>query len=361
MFVKLAKKIAAAVMACAALDSTIALGADKVTFGIPNPSGLSDGTAHFAYAMELGYFKQEGLDVELVNFGGSAVLLPQVVTKAIDIGWGGPDILITAKQPGRDALPLRFVYNWLRTSVWEFVVLESSSIKTLADLKGKKVGVNFLSGGQIPQTKATLIDAGLQPGRDVDLIATGYGPPAFLALNSGQVDALCLFEGQHIALENRGTKLRRLQIPEKFSKLFSDGFYAHEDTIKNRGAILARFGRAVTKGIVACDANPQGCVRALWKAYPNKRPADIAEDKALQDAVRGVRARFIRVMPEPSGTRRFGEFSEQPWRDYLQIFKETNLITTVNVPLEQFYTNQFVPDYNKFDLEEVRKQARAPR
>lgn len=337
-----------------------ARAADKVTFGIPNPSGIGDSTAHFAFAIELGYFRQENLDLEMINFNGSAVLLPQVATKAIDIGWGGPDILITGKQPGRDPLPLRFFYNWLRGSVWEFVVLESSPVKTLAELKGRKIGVNFLSGGQIPQTKATLKDAGLQAGNDVDLVPTGYGAPAFLALTTGKVDALALFEGQHITLENRGTKLRRLKVPERYTRLFSDGFYAHEDTIRNRGSLLARFGRAVTKGIVACEANTEGCVRALWKLYPSKKPVEGSEEKKMADAVRILQARMTRILAFDAGAvHTFGEFPEKPWRDYLQIFKEVGQISSDNVPLEQLYTNQFVPEFNKFSVEEVRRQARA--
>jgi NitT/TauT family transport system substrate-binding protein len=337
-----------------------ARAADKVTFGIPNPSGLSDTTAHLALSETLGYFRQEGLEVEMINFKGSAVLLPQVTTKKVDIGWGGPDILITGKQPGRDIVPLRFFFNWLRSSVWEFVVLDSSPIKGLADLKGKKVGVNFLSGGQIPQTKATLASAGLQVGRDVDLIATGYGPPAFLAITSGQVEALSLFEGQHVALENRGTKLRRLKVPERYERLFSDGFYAHDDTINSRGDVLTRFGRAVAKGIVACDANPEACIRALWKLHPEKKPTAGNEDKQLADSTRVLKARFARIMAfEPGAPRQFGQFPEAPWRDYLQTFKEVGQIANASVPLDQLYTNQFVAEFNRFNADEIRQQARS--
>jgi NitT/TauT family transport system substrate-binding protein len=330
----------------------------KITVGAPNGIGLTDTTAHLALTMELGYFKEEGLEIDLVNFRGTAVLLPQVAGKKIDIGWGPPDIVISGKQPDRDNVPIRFFYNWYRSSIWEFAVLEESPIKALEDLKGQTIGVNFLSGGQIPQTKAILKNAGLDVGRDVELIATGYGPPAFLALTTGQVQALALFDGQHVTLENRGTKLRRLKVPAKYEAMFTDGFYAHEDTIKNDGKMLGGFGRAVSKGMVACQANPEACVRALWKLIPSRKPAEGADEKNLADSVRIMKARFLRLFYfDSSITPAFGEFPEQPWRDYLELLKDANQIKTADVTLSNLYTNEFVPTFNNFDSEQVRRQA----
>lgn len=349
-------------MAVAALAAMTSMASaqtlQKVTVGVPNGIGLTDTTAHLALSMELGYFKDEGIELDLVNFRGTAVLLPQVANKTIDIGWGPPDIAIAGKQPDRDNVPVRFFYNWYRSSIWEFVVLEESPIKSLEDLKGQKVGVNFLSGGQIPQTKAILQSAGLDVGRNVDLIATGYGPPAFLALTSGQVQALALFEGQHVTLENRGTKLRRLKVPAKYEALFTDGFYAHDDTIKNKGKMLAGFGRAVSKGMVACEANPDACVRTLWKLIPSRKPTEGGDEKNLADSVRIMKARFLRLFFfEPNTKPLFGEFPEQPWRDYLQLLKGADQIKSADIPLTNLYTNEFVPAFNDFDREKVRQQA----
>jgi NitT/TauT family transport system substrate-binding protein len=334
-----------------------AYAADKVKFGLPNGIGITETSANFAASVELGYFKDEGLDVDFVVFNGSAVVLPQVVSRTIDIGWGGPDILITGKQPGRDNLPLKFFYNWQRTSIWEFAVLESSQIYELKDLKGKSVGVNFLAGGQIPQTEATLESAGLKVGRDVDLVATGYGPPAFLALTSNRVQALDLLVGQNVLMENRGIKIRRLKIPDKFQRLFSDGFYAHNDTIAARGDVLSRFGRAVAKGTVACEAALDNCIRMLWKMRPNLKPGEGPEDKKLNDAVRVLTASIKQMVAfGADAPRNFGEFTEERWRDYIQIFTETKRITA-DIPMSELYTSQFVSEFNRFDVAAVRQQA----
>mgnify|MGYP000328935099 CR=1 FL=1 len=46
--------------------------------------------------------------------------------------------------------------------------------------------------------------------------------------------------------------------------------------------LIARFGRAVSKGSVACDANPTGCLQAFWKHYPDQKPKVGAEADILR-------------------------------------------------------------------------------
>ncbi len=69
-------------------------------------------------------------------------------------------------------------------------------------------------------------------GTDVEFIPVGTGAPAFLALTSKKVDALNLWDAQHLTLENTGVKLRRLAISEKYASLFSNGYVAHNNLYK---------------------------------------------------------------------------------------------------------------------------------
>ena len=80
--------VAAALAAMTSMSSAQTL--QKITVGVPNGIGLTDTTAHLALTMELGYFKEEGLEIDFVNFRGTAILLPQVAGKTIDIGWARP-------------------------------------------------------------------------------------------------------------------------------------------------------------------------------------------------------------------------------------------------------------------------------
>ena len=249
----------AAFAAVMAFGCASAPAQEKAVLGLVTQPNLTYAPHYFAKGA--GFFKEEGLEVDLVPFDGTASLLPQLSTKRVLVGWATPDVVILSHQPGKDPLPLRFFYNGSRVAPWEMVVPEASPVKTLADLKGKRIGVGSLNFGNIPMTKAMLKELGLEAGRDYQLQPVGAGAAAFVAFNSGQIDALNVFDAAHANLELTGAKIRRVPIPAKFSKVTAHGLLTHEDNIKSNPKQLVAFGRAFAKGMVACDAAPAptGC------------------------------------------------------------------------------------------------------
>ena len=168
--------ISAVVLSGAALSTTAgAARAEVVTLGQATATSLTFGPV-FA-AVELGYFEQEKIELRFLNFQGASVLLPQVANKSVMIGFPGPDPLIVSHQPGRDPMPVKFFYNAARSSIWEFLVLQDSPLKTLADLRGKVIGVGALANANVPITRAMLKDIGLGPN-DYSFMAIGVGAPS---------------------------------------------------------------------------------------------------------------------------------------------------------------------------------------
>ncbi len=107
---------------------------DKFVYGVP--SAISSAIANFVFAKELGYFEQENIQVELVPLSGSSVIIPQLLSGQIHAAGASMEPLVVARQPGKQNFPLKFVYNYLRNSVWEFAVTADSPVRTIADLKG---------------------------------------------------------------------------------------------------------------------------------------------------------------------------------------------------------------------------------
>ncbi len=320
----------------------------KVVFGLVSPLTVVNG--QLLVAKHLGYLADEGIEVETITFNGSAVLLPQIVAKRVTVGFPNPDPLVISRQPGKDPLPLKFFYNVIRENVWEFAVLSGSPAKTLADLKGRKIGVGALTFGNIPLTRAMFKEMGMEVGRDIELVPTGLGAPAFLALKEGRVDALNLFETMHTQLETQGTPVRRLKMPQKYLELFSNGFIAHEDTIRNNPRLLAAFGRAFAKATLACNVNRPGCVRAAWKEDPSLKPSGGNEAKLLADAVALLNARYDKYLAFPKGDLpRWGEYPAGAWKNMAQVMLDGGQIQTVNFDLNSLYTNALVPAINNFD------------
>ena len=328
--------------------SRLATAAEKVIWAHPSPVSLSYATI-FA-AMELGFFAEEGIEVENIRLKGSGSVYPQIAQKTVFVGYPNPDILIKTTRKGQDPLPVMFVYNHARSSIWEMVVLAESGIKTLEGLKNKQIAVGGLTWGHIPLTKATLADAGLEVGKTVTLVPTGQGAPAYHALTTKQVSAINQFDTVHANLENAGVKIRRIPLPSKFSTLISNGFAVHRDTVKENPGLIARFGRAVTKGILACEVNPALCIRKFWKRFPALKPTEGTEIEKLGKSIHSMRARLLRVLNFPTGQdRRFGEYSKKNWTDFVKALHETGVIKSADVDVEKFYTNQFVDAYNDFD------------
>jgi NitT/TauT family transport system substrate-binding protein len=349
------KKVWMAVIFGAALASSSAYAQQKVVFGTVTTVTLSLGVV--TAAKQLGFFKDEGLDVDIVSFNGTATLLPQMNAKRVHVGYPNPDVLILSRAPGKDPLPLKFFYNATRESAWEFVVLNDSPIKALADLKGKKLGVGALTFGNIPITRAMFKEM----GAEVEMIPVGVGAPAFLAFRDKKIDALNLFDSQHATLEVQGTVIRRLAMPKKYNDLFSNGFVAHEDTIRDNPKLVVGFGRAIAKASVYCETNRAACIRAHWALYPDQKPTG-DEAKAIADGIKIMAARFDKYLDFDGvqGTaRRWGEFPPQAWRDFATTLFEGGQIPSKDVAVESCYTNALVPEFMKFDASAIIARAKA--
>ncbi len=329
---------------------------DKFVYGVP--STISSAIANFTFAKELGYFDQENLDVELVPLAGSGVIIPQLLGGKIHAAGASMEPLVIARQPGKQNFPLKFVYNYLRNSVWEFVVLKDSPVKSLADLKGQSIGVVSLSSGNLYTTRAILQASGVD-WKSVNLQPVGFGGQAFQALKTHQIQVLNLWESMHAALEVSGTPLRRLDLPREFQGMSSHGFEVTDKLLKDNPQLIARFGRAVSKGSVACHASHVNCLLAFWKHYPEQKPKTGTEEDILRKELAIMTPRIENVMFfRPDEPRRMGAYADRDWKLLIAALKEGGEVTNENIPMASLYTNELVPEYNRFDAAAVEAQGR---
>ena len=350
--------------AISALALSLSLGAalpaaaqdlTPVTFG--NPTSISISLAPLIFARDAGYFEDEGLDVEILEFKGTGVLLPQIVAKRVDIGYPNPDALIISRQPGKEHLPLKFFYDVTRVSGWEFVVPADSDIQTIADLKGKTLGVGAMTWGNIPITTALLSENGV--GDDIKMVPVGVGGPAFLALENGTVDALNLFDTQHATMEAAGTEIRRLDMGAKYTGLFSNSFIAHEDTLAEKPEVLAAFGRAFAKATVVCDENPEVCVKTFWEAYPNQKPSEGTEEEKLASNVTVMTSRTAKFSDFQGGEELYGAFPREGWENFIEVLHTGGQLDSTEIDVDSLYTNDLVEQINDFDKAALRSEADA--
>lgn len=341
----------------AALGASAAAAKDKFIYGVP--SAISSAVANFIFAKELGYFDAENIELELVALAGSGVIIPQLLGNQIHAAGASLEPLVIARQPGKPNFPLKFVYNYLRNSVWEFAVLKDSPIKTVADLRGKTIGIVSLGSGNVYTTRAIVASVGV-PWQEVKLLAVGFGVQAFEALRTDQIQMLNLWESAHASFEAAGTPLRRLEYPAQFRGVSSHGFEVTDALLRDKPDLIARFGRAVSKGSVACTANFEGCLKAYWKAYPEQKPKTGTEEEILKRELSIMVPRMNNIAYfEPGQPKQWGAYSDRDWKILIEALKAGGEVTDENIPMSSLYTNALVPEYNKFDPEAVAQQARA--
>lgn len=322
------------------------------------PAGFASNMAHLTFGKELGLFKDEKLDYEVVSMQGTYPVIQQILSGGFDTGYVGVETVVNALQPGATKLPLKFVFNYARQSIWEIVVPDSSPIKKLADLKDKTIGIAGPTFGNVPVTKAALGVVGIQPNQ-FTLFTVGTGGPAFRAMTTGQVDALNLWDTMHATLEATGFKLREIDLPAEFEGNPSHGFAVTDDLIKNKPEFIARFGRAIAKSIVACDANLEECIRSFWRAYPAQKPQG-PENEVMAKEIKILSARMKKLMYFGPGEKPLlGSFTDGEWQGVIKSLKLGGVISVTDLPMDKLYTNRFVADFNKFDRADVIKRAKA--
>jgi NitT/TauT family transport system substrate-binding protein len=320
----------------------------KFRLGWPSP--LSVSMAHISFGADLGLFKEEGLEVEVVSSTqGSFPVMQQLLAGNLDGIYVALESPIIGEMTHKTKFPMKFTYNYIRRSLWEIVVLEDSQIRTLADLRSKTIGVGGVSWGNVPITKALLASNGIKPD-EFKLLGVGVGATAFRALTTKQIDALNLYETMHATMEANGIKLRRLPMPAENTDHSSQGFAFRDDQIAKDPNLIIKFGRAMAKSTIGCNANIEGCVKAFWKANPTLKPIEGTEEDKLRRDAHVVGVRMERLLWFRKGEpEQIGVFSDVDWKLVIQELEKGEVIQKTDIPLNRFYTNEFVGKFNEFD------------
>lgn len=354
---KLAVRIALAGMALAALAAASTLAQDKplkkVVFAVTTKDISVGHAAHSSLPQTLGYWKEEGLDVLVTSVEGSAAGLQQLGSGNINVVSIGPEEIIIGREKG---VKIRGFYVQARETIFRIVVPTESPLQKVADLKGKTIGVPSLASGSVPFAKALAASVGLDPEKDVKLLAVGVGAPGRLALQQKQVDALALWDTLHAALENSGMAVRRLDVP-LVREMIGQTIAARDEYITESGALAAAVARGIAKATVFGLVNPEAAVRIHWKMYPQTKPQGVDEAKALRDALNVFNARFALQRVDNREDKRFGFGTLAQWERLRSIYKEQKLIEG-SVPAADLYTATLIDAINRFDQAAVVRQAK---
>ena len=152
-------------------------------------------------AAERGFFEKEGLKVRLIQFQGTNLMLTALLAGEVDYITILPFIAGAAVR----GLPVKIVAAAVKSS--GYAIVSKPEIDTLKALKGKRVAINSFGSSADFAIYMALSRSGLDPNKDVTLLAVSGSPDArFAALVGGSVDATVVNSPFEYRAEQKGFK-----------------------------------------------------------------------------------------------------------------------------------------------------------
>jgi NitT/TauT family transport system substrate-binding protein len=238
--------------------------------------------------LALGYWKDEGYDVEVMPVGASLQVVQQMVGRNAELGEVNSSVVVQANVVNNIPVRVVMMNGVIDTAI---SVPKDSAIREVKDLKGKTIGVFSLASGAIPLLKSYLRANGLDPDKDVSLIPVGLGAPVVDALRTNKVQALVYWGSANANLENAGLELRYLADPE-WKRIPDFSLVALQPTIAANADMIVAIARGAAKASVFAMANPD-CVRKLqWAHFPKTKPTGADEATLARWDLRSLNAQL---------------------------------------------------------------------
>lgn len=303
-------------------------------------------TSVFGYgywiALDLGFYEDEGLDVALQGTGGSSDVAQILAGNNAAAGMGVPGAMLPALQAGANLYPF-FTYAY--GEVFDVVVPEDSDISSIAELGGLTIGISELAGGETPLVRALLVEVGLDPDTDVQIIAVGSDAPAVLAaFQSDRIDAYSSAKSDIAAMNAVGLGTVSIA-PASLDTLPAEGLLATENT-RDDDQLLIGLGRATAKGQLIAYANADAAICVL----KNQIPEEFTDEEAGRASLEAVIE--ITTAPQENGEYVFGFLDADGWNTYVNIFIQGGLLDE-EIDMSQFVINDHVDAFNDFDQQEI--------
>jgi len=233
-------------------------------------------------ADEEGYFKKQGLDVKQVNISGGTQGAQMMVSGGVDVSYDDPITCIVSTTGG---VPVNVIVGGTRSLA--YLIVSGPGVKTMADVKGKRVGA---SGLGLSASRLAL-SVGLRHfGIDADkgevtIVAAGQEPERIAGLSTGVLGATVISPEYRTKLEqlnvNMLADLRTLNIPWETSSVITTA-----KNMQTKRDMLERVVRAILQAhvFVLNPANRERVVDLLTKQLALKSPQDAAA--AYEDLVK---------------------------------------------------------------------------
>ena len=283
--------------------------------------------APYYYAQKMGWYKDAGIDLTLLQGKGS-VVAEQAAAAGVDtFGLADMATIMVAIGKGGDAVAVMDVYaNYPGGFYW----LKSSGIKSVKDLAGKKIG-------NPPGDAARALWPALAKANGIDpnsVTWVNLSPNAKLvALKAGTVDAVTEFYNLHHVYKNTlGANMGYLAWKDAGVNPYGNAIAVNGAYLKAHRATVAAFVKVTQKAFAACVTKPDPCIQALVEANSGLQAKDQLVNWQEVEQL---------MSDKTSQTQGLGWFDPNRMQDTYNLVKQ---YVGLDKPFDvsKYYTNEFL-------------------
>lgn len=209
-------------------------------------------------AKDRGLYLKHGSEVELIQMRPN-IAVAALLSGEIDY----MELIGSAIRSAARGLPVRAVSTSIKAPF--FSIVAQRKFKTVSDLKGAVVGLTSIGGTNYVSTRLTLRQLGLDPDKDVKLLAIGDEKLMFDAFKLGRADAVVLAPPFSVQLKREGYPI--LAQTAKYVTIPFSGLGTTIDRIKNHRDQVKRLLKAEIEALQFIQGNAAGTTEVIRKRF----------------------------------------------------------------------------------------------
>jgi NitT/TauT family transport system substrate-binding protein len=308
----------------APIGSALAAEPQPISLMLNSPAaGYNSG---FELAVTKGFYKDVGLDVTIEPGNGSAVAAQLVAAGRYDIAYADAAAVMNLVK---DGAKITIVSTILQSNPNQVTALASSGIKTIQDIRGKKVAIpnGYSQAAMFP---LVLKHIGLTKD-DITLVnmpAEAMVP----SLLQGQVDVILgSIDNFGVLLKKQGVKTVDFLFSDYGAATVSTGIIARTDFLQKNPDIVRRFVSASLKGWSAAIDDNAAALAAMSQLFPDAKK-DLAQGQL--DATE--------VLMCANGAKFVGRATPEQWTSSVAILSAIGVVPA-DKPASDYYSSDFLP------------------
>ena len=270
-------------------------------------------------AMELGFFEEEGIAIELTNGGGADKVMTAVVSGQSDIGLAGPEACIYIYNQGKEDYPRIFAQLTKRDG--SFLIGRTDEDFSWENLRGKTI-IGGRKGGMPEMTlEYVMKQNGVVPHVDAVVDTSVQFNMMAGAFTGGQGDYVALFEPAATEVIEAGQGYLLCSIGEESGEIPYTAYFASQTYLQENSDIVAGFCRALYKAMTWIETHTdEEVAQVMLPQFPDTDLGVLAEVTARHRAIDAWNTGL--VMKQASLERleavmtEAGELTEAEWVDF---------------------------------------------